>query len=279
MKNRPLGSVQGLLGMCLLFAACHTTPPAEPEVSGVSGRSTSSLSNFGISESAAPVSLPASREQPIWSKSAVPLRSRMEVGAIPSPDGRITIKVGLQPGGGLDRNLLLHVTMPTHTENIKLDEGANELLWSPDSRAFMVNGGFNRYSGFFVAVYSIRDEHIDRLDVTEQAQRDMVASFPPCKAANRDDGICKETTEHPDFNMSGLDWIKGSTAIVVFAEVPPTSSYGGILGQVLGYELEIPTGKILQRMQVKEFKRVWQPSAAWDIHVPDAPAYGPPYNP
>ncbi len=43
---------------------------------------------------------------------------------------------------------------------------------------------------------------------------------------------------------------------------------GGIDCQVLGYEIEVPSGKILRRMESKEFARRWQHSMAWKFEDP-----------
>jgi hypothetical protein len=101
----------------------------------------------------------------------------------------------------------------------------------------------------------------------------MVATFPPCRALNADDSNCKRMEADPDFNMSALTWTQSSSSIVVFAEVPCSSSYGGIMCQVQGYELDAKTGQIMKRMDVRELKRGWQSSAAWNIRIPEPPEY------
>jgi len=82
-------------------------------------------------------------------------------------------------------------------------------------------------------------------------------------------------TDHEYYNMSGVDWLQDSSGVVVMSEVPPTSRYGGIMGQVMGYELEVPSGKILQRLDAKRFKMKWQKSMAWKFRVPGPPEYDP----
>jgi hypothetical protein len=74
--------------------------------------------------------------------------------------------------------------------------------------------------------------------------------------------------------MSGVSWVRGSTAVVVMAEVPCSSSYGGIMCQVQGYELDAANGSILKRMSAAELKKQWQHKMAWDMHIPDHPQYG-----
>ncbi len=149
------------------------------------------------------------------------------------------------------------------------------IFWSPDSKWFLVNGGANAYAGFFVTVYSVSASGVHKLHVTESAQADMVKTFPPCKALNRDDGICSGIVRHPGFNMSGLAWVSGSSAIVVIAEVPCSSAYGGIMCQVLGYQLDVPGGRIGKHMTATDLKQTWQRSMAWDMHIPEPPQYEP----
>jgi len=74
-------------------------------------------------------------------------------------------------------------------------------------------------------------------------------------------------------NMSAIAWTRGSSSLVVFAEVPCSSSHGGIMYQVMGYELDVPTGRILARMSALEFKRRYQADMAWPMRIPDQPSY------
>ena len=187
-----------------------------------------------------------------------------------------------------DPTLYLHVTLPSgRVQDIELQPNSwnkeilarpQELLWASDSKAFFINGSENAYSGFFVDVYRISDNRVQKVKITNSAQRDMVKSFPPCAAVNRDEQECKEIEANPNFNMSGLSWVSGSSAVIVMAEVPCSSSYGGIMCQVLGYKLDIPNGKILQRMTARELKHNWQKSMGWQLRIPDPPVYGPPFK-
>jgi hypothetical protein len=68
-----------------------------------------------------------------------------------------------------------------------------------------------------------------------------------------------------------LDWIGDSSRMVVMTEIPCSSRFGGIMCQVLGYEIEVPSGKILRRMEPKDFARRWQHSMGWKFRIPDPP--------
>jgi hypothetical protein len=155
-----------------------------------------------------------------------------------------------------------------------LREGAHELLWAPNSRMFLVNGSENSNSGLFVDVYQIENSGIRKLTITGLAQKDMVKSFPPCKAWNRDEATCAAIANDPEFNMSGLAWTKDSSAILVFAEVPCDSLYGGIMCQIRGYKLNAFDGSILKRLSASQTNRQWGKYAAWSVRIPEPPKYG-----
>jgi hypothetical protein len=148
-----------------------------------------------------------------------------------------------------------------------------EILWSPDSKAFIVNGSENAYAGFSFVVYQVSGERIIVSQPTEKAERDMVRRFPPCQARDLDSDTCKRLEESPYYNMSVIRWTNGSANVIVFAEVPCSSSYGGIMCQVLGYELEARTGRILRRIHARELKRRYQSCMAWTMEIPDHPEY------
>jgi hypothetical protein len=184
----------------------------------------------------------------------------------------------------------LRVTTPTHSSrDTALPEGyqENHLLWSPDSKSFFVNGGNGgSYWGFWVYVY-LADDPAMPIDVVNEARRDMLNAFPPCKAAypnNRDAAGCKEESRNKDiscdklepdpeyassYNMTGIDWVSSSVILVV-AHIPCSTSHGGIMCQVMGYELEVPSGRILKRISAKQLKLESRIS-----RIPDPPKYCP----
>jgi len=221
---------------------------------------------------------------------------------IPSPDGKSSVEVRYRkrliihyptPDDSILQAYLRVTTPGSGTREAALPEGFQniDLLWSPDSHAFFVDAGNGGgYWGFWVYVYLV-DDPTEPRDVTENAQRDMLAEFPACKTAypNAEDTTgCKKISRpvdvetcmkaeanpkySPEYNMTAIDWITPSS-ILVMAEVPRSSSYGGIMCQVMGYELEVPTGRIIKRIDAKELKRDWQKSMAWDFRIPDPPEY------
>ena len=224
----------------------------------------------------------AAMAAPIWAKRAVALEPRcdgsprVKARRIVSPDGTVTIEPRCRWSAALDDEfMVLRVTSRTgRVQEVEVKHKKDdmwrpqELLWSPDSKAFFINGSPSAYAGFAVIVYELRPDGFVAPEVTGAAQRDMVATFPPCKAAYRDTGFCKELEIDADYNMSGLAWTRGSSAIAVFAEVPCSGSYGGIGCQVMGYEVAIPSGRILRRLTARETKKRWQSNMAWNIEYP-----------
>lgn len=224
--------------------------------------------------------LPAAKaERTIWARHAVTITDcyASAHSQIPSPNGSSIVEPACRLSKNKDESLILYFRVKTPSgrwHKINADEGAHEILWSPDSQAFLVNGGTSGYAGFFVTVYLVHPDAVAKVSVTKAAQRDMVKMFPPCRADKRDETICRAMEMHPDFNMSGLAWIGNSSTIVVIAEVPCTSSYGGIMCQIEGYQLAVPSGSIEKRMSARKLKARWQRSMAWKMRIPEPPEYG-----
>lgn len=159
-----------------------------------------------------------------------------------------------------------------------------DLLWSPDSRAFFVDGDGDGapVSGFWVYVY-LADDPAHPLNVTENARRDMLNEFPASKAAypNAEDLTgCKTGSrdqvrmDADSINVTAIEWLTPSS-VLVMAQIPCDTLFGGIMCQVMGYELEVPTGRIIKRIDAKHLKREWQSSIARIFRIPEAPKYCP----
>jgi hypothetical protein len=233
----------------------------------------------------------ASALDPIWSKNAVRLHVECDLGAkppasasrqqIPSPNRLVTAVVTCGHSEADDGVQVVRVISPDQPERqTVLRHPANEswrpqeLLWSPDSKAFFVNGSENAYSGDGVLVFELDSPGLHGVDPAKAAQRDMVRRFPPCQARDNEADVCARVLKNPDFNMSAITWTRESHAIIVIAEVPCSSSYGGIMCQVQGYELDAHTGKILARMSAKDLKERWQGQMSYPMRIPEPPEFG-----
>jgi len=82
--------------------------------------------------------------------------------------------------------------------------------------------------------------------------------------------MCHQAEDGHLFNYATLAWLDNNT-VVIMAEVPCSSSQGGIMCQVEGYEFNIETGEITSRMTARELKQKWQHALAFDLTIPDPP--------
>lgn len=122
-----------------------------------------------------------------------------------APDHRVSARVICQLRKDDDPSYSLQVKTPSgRVYEVSLQRGTQELLWAPDSKTFLVNGSQAAYWGFFVTVYELTPKGLRKLQLTNTAQRDMVVSFPPCKAARRDPSACTRISRDPEYNMSGV---------------------------------------------------------------------------
>ncbi len=217
----------------------------------------------------------ASADKPTWARKATGFAGVCPSGncrplRIVAPDKKSVVEVLYQDG-----NAYLRVTGPdkkvTEIRDVS-SSPANDLMWSPDSKAFFVDGGEGMTSPAFVQVYLLDDPQPRPLDVTQQAEQDMVKTYPPCKAL-LDSATCHKMERNPEYNLTAIDWIDDSSAMVVMAEVPCTSNFGGIMCQAMGYEVEVPSGKILKRMTPAEFKSAWQKNMVQRFRIPEPPQY------
>src|ERR1035438_1853508 len=192
---------------------------------------------------------------------------------LPSPDAKSVVEISYNttPDYPDTEVASLHVTTLGKDVGEVEPVGSveSELTWSPDSKAFFVNGSNNGNTDYHVAVHLLDDPHLGPGYITREVAQDMVRSFPPCRAKNPIHN-CAELEANPEdyIGTAGIDWAGNSSEMVVMAEVTCSSSVGGIMCQVLGYEVEVPSGKILRRMRPKEFTRRWQHSMAWKFNDP-----------
>jgi hypothetical protein len=146
-----------------------------------------------------------------------------------------------------------------------------DLLWSPDSRFIAVTGGLNAYTES-MRVFAITASGPQPIDPTPLPARDMLLRFPPCKAARIERSVCEQQEKDLFFNFAAISW-KDSHTLVLMAEVPCGSLWGGIMCQAMGYEIDLLSGKVTSSMPAREFKRKWQHEMAWRFEVPDPPKW------
>jgi hypothetical protein len=233
------------------------------------------------------VTASAGSDAAIWARSGIPIEGTCD-GSMPavsppvkSPDKTTEVALECKTLNRDDAEIALTVRHAGRVWEIALPMTVRdrwrpqELLWSPDGQLFMVNGSENAYAGNAFVVIDLRDPNPTAKEITESAQRDMVKRFPPCKAANREESLCQRMERDPHFNMSAITWTRDSHSVVVMAEVPSNSAYGGIMGQVEGYEIDSASGRILKRLSATELKARWQSEMAFRMRIPEPATYGP----
>jgi hypothetical protein len=218
----------------------------------------------------------ASADKPTWARKATGFAGVCQSGncrpvRIVAPDKKSVVEVLYQDG-----NAYLRVTGPDKQVREVRDVSsspANDLLWAPDSKAFFVDGGEGMTSPGFVQVYWLDDADLRPLDVSREVEQDMVKTYPPCKALYLDAATCRNLERNPDYNLTAIDWVEDSSAMALLAQIPCTSNFGGIMCQAMGYEVEVPSGKILKRMTPAEFKAAWQKSMVQRFRLPEPAQY------
>lgn len=228
---------------------------------------------------------PSFAGKPIWSRKGVsfpawcsPPSKDCRPLKIPSPNGRSAVEVSYITNPDERRILMATLRVTTlgkFVGTVPLVATADdEITWSPDSKAFFIDGNNNDYGDEHVAVHRLDDPKLGPGYITRQVEWDMERSFPPCKSKNITFDCALAAAKPSDYiGAVAIDWVGDSSRIVIMAEVPCSSSMGGIMCQVLGYEVQVPSGKILDRMQPKDFARRWQKSMAWQFHIPGPPEY------
>jgi hypothetical protein len=213
--------------------------------------------------------------KPNWVKKSTGFAGDCKSGCHPAtvtaPDKKTVVEVLYQDGGAY-----LRVTQPGQPAREIHDVFSsphNDLLWAPDSKGFFIDAGEGMTSPSFVQVYLLDDPQLRPVDVTHLVERDMVKNFPPCQALFLDQATCRKIEAHPEYNMTAITWLEDSSAIVVLAQVPCTSNFGGISCQSMGYEVGVPSGKILKQLPPAEFKKEYQKLMEQKYQAPIPPQY------
>lgn len=145
-----------------------------------------------------------------------------------------------------------------------------EVLWAPNSEAFAVTVAPNAYteSSF---VWRLVGNKVEKVPIDAFIFTDMIKTFPPCRASNVTSGDCHQIEQNPQFNVAAVAWENNGT-LVLMSEIPCSSSYGGVMCQLRGYEFRVNDGVLLRSLNAREFKHRWQVEAAWNIRIPEAPS-------
>lgn len=124
----------------------------------------------------------------------------------------------------------------------------SEILWSPDSSAFAITRSDGGWVGSWdVEVFFFPAGGLKKTDVSAQAKRDAQSLY---KCGSSDE----PGNEEP--NIGAVQWIAGSSELLIVAEVPPHSSCPE-MGKLFGYIVSVPSGKIIRRFDEQQLKASW----------------------
>jgi WD40 repeat protein len=178
----------------------------------------------------------AGAEEGSWSRNSFLLPAQAPF-RVPSPDRTKTVFVegtalsvldGGQQCSGLEGYSLL---------------GHAELAWSPDSKAFVVTASEGGQGGaWFITVFQVQNVRVTLSEPVEGVNAKMHERYP-CLGQE-------------DPNLGAIWWVKGSTQLLVAAEVPARSSCGE-KGQIRGYLIDVPTGKIMYEFDAALLKETF----------------------
>ena len=232
-------------------------------------------------------SIPFFAAKGTYSRSAVSVslhcfqKQTCPVALVRSPDGIKTVQRTFQR----ERTFLLDRDIEFYVPDIELITASGhwnlpvpedwvdfDVLWSPDSKFVAMTGNLNGYIES-VRVYQITESDPVRITVTKMPSADMWRRFPPCRALHADPTVC-EASQHneEDFNFAAVAWADAHT-LVLMSEVPCSSLWGGIMCQVMGYEVDLHSGNIVETMTARDFKQKWQHEMAWRFRIPDPPEW------
>ncbi len=118
--------------------------------------------------------------------------------------------------------------------------GQAELAWSPDSKAFVVTASEGGTDGpWFITVFQIQNQRV----TLREPVGEVIAKFHgryPCLGQD-------------DPNVGALWWTKGSSQLLIGAEVPERS-HCAEAGQRRGYIVDVSSGKVLYEFDATSLK-------------------------
>lgn len=143
-----------------------------------------------------------------------------------------------------------------------------EVLWSPDSQTLAVTGSDSGITNW-TKIFRLANKTPQTVSL-RAVQEDMAVTYPICEGQNIEEAVCRAEKNGDQFNYATIAWADATTAVIM-AEIPCSSSQGGMMCQVEGYEIDVRSGHILRRMTARELKKRWQSKLAWNLRIPDGP--------
>jgi len=136
-----------------------------------------------------------------------------------------------------------------------------EAAWSPDSRSFWLTSTDGGLVGSWrTRVYVIRNGSLQRIDPTQLVKADMARAFPPCRTGGNKNLECGASDRH--FFATRLDWVNVAAikwvsprSLLVVGQIPCSSRYGINMCKFEGYDIAVPSGRILARYDKSSLRK------------------------
>lgn len=157
---------------------------------------------------------------------------------IPAPNAKYSINATRE---GL--SLVGTRSNPSHLE-ILLNPPLVEVLWSPDSRNFVINVSDGGLVGSWEAKFYAIDA--DGRPVSLDIQNIIMP------IANK----LLKCEPKEEANIGAVSWLNDGEEVLIIAEVPPHSSCQN-MGAVFGFRVSIKSGKILERISEDDLHKKW----------------------
>ncbi len=121
----------------------------------------------------------------------------------------------------------------------------SEVAWAPDSKSFFVTYSEGGNVGTYqIQVYRFHDGKMDVILPAKRVLADAIRNYPMC--------FDKGTP-----NLGAIAWTKNSEQLLVAAEVLPHSNCDN-MGTFTAYEIRVPSGEILRKVDQIETKRLFK---------------------
>jgi len=157
---------------------------------------------------------------------------------IPAPNGRVSLKAY---SGSLS---LVGRKHSINLRKILVNPPLMEVLWSPDSRNFVVNvsdGGLvGSWDTYF---YSVDQDEYPAFRDIESLIRPIANKLPQCDMAEQ-------------ANIGTVAWLNEGKELLLVAEVPPHSSCRN-MGDLLGFRISVESWRITERISEDRLRKKW----------------------
>jgi len=157
---------------------------------------------------------------------------------IVAPDGKISIKTG---DNGLS---VIGQKSTTHLDDVIGNPPVTEILWSPNSKSFVVNESDGGLIGTWTAYLYTLDLNDKPVPYhLEQLMHSAIVRIPKCDL--------KEST-----NLGAAAWLNDSKELLLVAEVPPHSSCKN-MGSIVGFRISLQSRKIVEQLSESALRKKW----------------------